>query len=127
MKSRQLVYVEVNPETELPIRILKNHFEASKLSPENVRQMARSVAVGYIRDQIFERTKKGYGHYCEYCGGPITMNFHMHEKVLRSLGGEISLNNSVGLCSRCHVGWDGEHADRQFQSAKIKENDASNS
>lgn len=116
--AKQLVFVEIDESTQLPIRILKNHVEAHRLPPERVRQMAKKVAVGYIRDQIWDRTKRGMGHYCEYCGGPITYNFHVHEKVLRSLGGEVSLENSVGICPRCHIGWDGEHSDRQWQTSR---------
>ena len=113
--ARQTVYVEIDPKTELPIRIFKHFSEAAKLDPEVIRQMARSVAVGYIRVQVFERAKRGILVLCHFCGGIISPGTgHMHEVVPKGNGGEVSLDNCVAICSRCHIGPDGEHGDRKW-------------
>lgn len=115
--SKQSVHVEINPENGQYLRIIRKHADAWRLDPERLITVARKVAVETIRNQILERAKRGECYYCEYCDCTLTPNSgHMHEKVLRSLGGEISMENSVFICYRCHIL--GEHADRQFQSSK---------
>lgn len=62
-------------------------------------QMCRDVAVSDIRHQIFRRSKGS----CEGCSSPITESSgHMHERQHRGRGGEISLDNSVFICAKCH-------------------------
>lgn len=114
--AKQMVYVEVLPETEIPIRILKTTKAAMDLPPERVRMLARSVAVGYIREQIVSRATKGYLTQCEFCGKVITPYIgHMHEVVSRGNGGEISVANSVLICPQCHLlDADSEHGNRKW-------------
>ena len=113
--AKQLVYVEVSPKTKLPVRILKHFSDGLNLDPDLVQQMARVVAVGYIRDQVFERAKRGNLTFCEYCGSLITAGTgHMHERIPKGKGGEVSLDNCVAICARCHIGADGEHGNRKW-------------
>jgi 5-methylcytosine-specific restriction endonuclease McrA len=45
----------------------------------------------------------------------------MNEKKIKSLGGEVSLENCEALCRSCHqTGPDAFHANRRWQTAKIK-------
>jgi hypothetical protein len=112
---KQLVYVEVNAQTELPIRILRTTKEAYELDPKVLRQMAKSVAVKYIRDQIVDRARRGNLILCEFCGQVINEFVgELHEQLPRGQGGEISLANSVFLCHECHTGKTGEHGDRYW-------------
>lgn len=58
------------------------------------------MSTGEIRRAIFLRQ---YGQ-CISCGEDFTeAQMHMHEKVFRGHGGEISLDNSEGLCYDCHL------------------------
>jgi 5-methylcytosine-specific restriction endonuclease McrA len=58
------------------------------------------VNVGEIRHAIFVRQ---HGE-CISCGTTFTeAQMHMHERVFRGHGGEISLDNSEGLCFDCHL------------------------
>lgn len=58
------------------------------------------MTVGEIRHEIYVRQD---GH-CISCNANLTEKMmHMHEKVFRGKGGEISLENSEGLCYRCHI------------------------
>jgi 5-methylcytosine-specific restriction endonuclease McrA len=69
----------------------------------------RRDAVAEVRRQVFERS----GGQCEYCGKLINWHFHMHEKIPRGKGGEVSLVNCVALCASCHIGSNGEHGKRR--------------
>jgi len=91
--------------------------EVWKLDPATVIQVAKSVAVGTIRDQVFKRA----GYICEFCGANLTITGgHMHEKNPRGKGGEISMDNSVAICYKCHLGRaDSEHGNRRFQTSKL--------
>jgi 5-methylcytosine-specific restriction endonuclease McrA len=121
--AKQSVYVEVEPTTFVPIRILRTTKDAMDLPPERVTQMARSVAVGYIRKQVIDRARRKHGVFCEYCGEPINEFLgEMHEKLPKGSGGEVSLDNCVFLCHDCHTGKkDSEHGDRRWQTAKDKD------
>ncbi len=120
--AKQMVFVEIDPETELPIRILKHWAHASQLDPAVVRQMAKAVAVNYIRLQVIARAIRNKNILCAFCGNIITPGTgHMHEVKAKGDGGEVSLDNCVFICPRCHIGSDGEHGDRRFQSSKLKE------
>jgi 5-methylcytosine-specific restriction endonuclease McrA len=111
--SRQSVHVEINPENGMYLRIIRKHADAWRLEPERLITVARKVAVETIRNQVLERAKRDYHLECEYCGAIVTSDSgHMHEKVLRSLGGEVSMDNCVLLCKRCHL--DDEHGDRKW-------------
>ena len=84
--------------------------------------MTKVEAVKYIREQVFVRSKNDDGiAECERCGRYITWDsMEMNEKKLKSLGGEVSLENCEALCRDCHqTGPDAFHKDRRWQSAKI--------
>lgn len=116
----KLDYVEIDPKTELPIRILRNRKDALALPAEVVRQMAHSVAVKYIRDQVVARAKRNGIVKCEFCGAIINEFVgEMHEILPKGKGGEVSLANSRFICNDCHTGKpDSEHGDRRWQSQK---------
>ena len=98
--AKQSVFVEINPKTELPIRIVKHTWQVAKLDPEIVRRMARSVAVGYIREQVIERAKRNNLILCEFCGNVLTeVTGEMHEVVPKGDGGEVSLENCRFICN----------------------------
>ncbi len=109
--AKQSIFVEIDPKTELPIRILKTMKAATDLPPERVRQMARSVAVGYIRSQVIDRAKRNGIVFCEFCGDRINEFIgEMHEVLPKGNGGEVSLDNCRFLCNGCHTGKpDSEH------------------
>lgn len=79
--------------------------------------MDKAQAVGAIRHEIFERQHRE----CIRCGTPITeAQMHLHERKTRGQGGEISLDNSEGLCADCHIGRSGEHGNRRPQFTRRK-------
>lgn len=81
-----------------------------------IRELPKIVAVKDVRDQVFERTRD----QCEWCGNIITWKtMHMHEKVFRSKGGEVSLENCVGICYECHEGGRGVHGQLGFGGGKL--------
>lgn len=110
------VFVEIDPDTEEPIRILKTK-QAYDLPSEVVRMMARSVAVGLIRKQVVNRARKKTGIFCEFCGAVLTESTgEMHEVLSRGNGGEVSLDNCRFICNDCHTRKpDSEHGDRRWQ------------
>lgn len=69
----------------------------------NTRRMPYDEAVAALRSQIFVRCQD----HCELCGAFVTENGpdhkgDLHERVWRGDGGEISLENSIFVCRRCH-------------------------
>lgn len=75
-------------------------------------QMYYRVAVSQIRCKVFLRAKGR----CELCSGVITeASMHLHEMKHRGRGGEISVDNSVASCPRCH-GY--QHRDRNPKFSK---------
>ena len=52
--------------------------------------------VSWVRARVFERDK----NKCRVCAKRAE---EMHEIVFRSLGGLISLSNSIAVCRSCHV------------------------
>ncbi len=78
-------------------------------------QMPRAEAVGSVRREIFVRQKAR----CIACDEVFTEEqMHMHEKhsrgtFVKGRSGNISLDNSEGLCFSCHLGPNGEHGDRR--------------
>ena len=67
----------------------------------DILYMPKYDAVKNIRDQIWDRCKGE----CEWCSKIISKDsMHMHEKIHRGQGGEISLENSCGICYECHFG-----------------------
>lgn len=91
----------------LAVEIYKSLRECIQASPKYYIQLNRAVAVEEIRKQIWDRTDGE----CEWCGSFITEAFHMHEVIPRGEGGNISLENSVGICASCHL--NDAHGDRK--------------
>ena len=77
-------------------------------------------AVSEIRKQIWQRCAGN----CEWCrkriiqDGPLKQKMHMHEKILKGSGGEVSLDNSCGICENCHANSPEAHGDRKPQWTK---------
>ena len=72
--------------------------------------MKKDLTTGEIRRIIYDRQ----AGECVMCSGFVTWEqAHLHEKVFRGKGGEISLENSEILCAYCHLQI--EHGDRQPQ------------
>lgn len=111
MTSDTIAYVEFD--IAGPIRIFRNKDLAVSSEAFNiglVRQWSYSRAVKAIRRRVFERD----GWACVHCSEPLTwQTAHMHERQSRGdiqltpegyySGGEISLENSITLCSECHL------------------------
>ena len=90
-------WVEIDTAGE-PIRIFKSWVAAS-LSQCNVKEMSYAEAVGEIRHRLFVLSEGD----CDLCGSPVTESAaQMHEMKHRGKGGEISLENSVMICAKCH-------------------------
>ena len=84
------------------IEILKNekHSALATLAGYTVGYMLRSLATEQIRLAVFKRD----GYACTHCGAPVCIGTgHMHERLHRGRGGEISVNNSTTLCGGCHA------------------------
>lgn len=108
--ARNRCFVEVID--RVPVRIFRTPL-AAKLSPayneDRVREWPRIDATRAIREFVYKRSNGE----CERCGALITRQTgHMHEKVSRGDGGEISIYNSIFICSDCHIGRNGEHGNR---------------
>lgn len=70
------------------------------------------METGEIRRIIYDRQ---HGE-CLWCSKFVTwQQAHMHEVVQRGKGGKISLDNSIILCSTCHIGPRGAHGNRRPQ------------
>ena len=100
MKDK-FVWCEQNAKGEA-IRILSKanaKVETFRASETIYFDWDRAEAVCCIRRQIFDRCKGE----CEICASPVTeQSGHMHEKIHRGQGGEISLDNSIFICVPCH-------------------------
>jgi hypothetical protein len=78
-------------------------------------EMERALATRQIRVQIWDRQNGT----CIRCPTILTWeNGHLHERVFRSQGGNISLDNSEMLCFACHEGEFGAHKNRQLKFTK---------
>lgn len=110
------VFVETDGNSN-PIRIFKNNRAALESGVPDllISIRERRDAVGYIRHQIFVRQRG----ICYRCPNQFTeAQMHLHEKVHRGRGGEISLDNSVGLCFTCHLKPGGVHPEKQLNFTK---------
>jgi hypothetical protein len=116
-EGSRIVRVEYGPHG-LPIRIFRKDHQYLQCPEQWLGIMTKKEAVGSIRRQVFDRCEEK----CEQCESYITWEtMHMHEKVFKGKGGEVSLENSIGLCSKCHLtGANAAHADRKWQSAKLR-------
>ena len=107
----KMVWVEEDRATGCAIRIFKHTKDAFN-SDGYVMLWLRSKAVWNIRHACFLRSRGE----CEICTAPVTeVSGHMHEKLHRGKGGEISLVNSVFICPPCHKR---QHADREGRWTK---------
>lgn len=100
----KLVWVELASDGISPIRIFKSRSTAFASGCAIGPFYTHTVAVAKIRHQLWLRSKG----FCELGGEPVTeASGHMHEMVHRGKGGEISMQNSVFICPKCH-----QHAHR---------------
>jgi len=70
----------------------------NKISKKKVAEIRNEKP---IRQQLIERAKGK----CEICGKAESQCFgglHPHEKIMRSMGGKLSLENSIICCNTCH-------------------------
>ena len=111
MSYSEPVWVELKDGA--PYRILKGMGEL--VTGEKFQMMPRRDAVKAIRHEIFLRQMSA----CIRCGKVFTEDqMHLHERKFRSQGGEISLENSEGLCYECHLGRSGVHKQPKFTRRK---------
>lgn len=76
---------------------LKTYKPVNKISK---RKRLEIDAEKPIRQQLWERCNG----LCEHCKHPPDFRgLHPHEKILRSKGGKLSLENSEMWCGRCHA------------------------
>lgn len=112
--SNRRVWVEVDLAGN-PIRILK-HVRFGR-DMDRIREMPKFDAVGAIRKQIWKRC----AGRCEWCGKPVTESgslqrrMNMHEVIPKGNGGQVALDNSVGICYDCHFNDPAAHGNRKPQ------------
>lgn len=119
--TSKLVRVEID-ETGLPCRIFRDK-QWRLLPDDKTSVMTKAEAVGMIRLRVYHRARHELTDaQCDRCGRYITWDgFEMNEKKLKSLGGEVSLENCEALCRPCHqTGPDAYHSNRRWQTSKIK-------
>ncbi len=94
--AKHKVWVEID--NGAVIRVFKNERDAV-LSGKVVEQRPKAEAVKFIRLLVFRRDK----YACTHCGAEVTWYAgHMHERVWKGRGGEVSVDNCTTLCSECH-------------------------
>jgi 5-methylcytosine-specific restriction endonuclease McrA len=76
--------------------MLKFPKPVSKKSEKRKKKAENREWVSWVRERVFERDN----HQCRVCQNRAE---EMHEIVFRSLGGLVSLNNSIAVCRECHV------------------------
>lgn len=98
MRTGQRIYVFVELGLDaLPVRIFRNR--KTSLAAGWRQLWRRADAVRIIRHKLFLRSQGE----CELCSVWVTEEGgHMHEKQHRGKGGEISMENSVFICPKCH-------------------------
>ena len=94
------VWVELSAEGCV-IRIFRTRRDAAEAELAfPINHVDRAEAVKDIRRQVFERD----GYSCTHCGKAINWDTgHLHERLWRGRGGEMSLDNSTTLCYSCHL------------------------
>lgn len=118
---RKPVLCEVDDRGD-PVRIFKPQKRAYQFPVKDVNEFPYAFAVGVIRSKVFARAgctrhQKGY---CEECGRAISWESgHMHERVFKGKGGEVSVENGVAICAPCHLGPNGAHGNRRWHTSKI--------
>ena len=115
MNRRHRVFVELDPATGKPTRIIKR--VDYKMDGPAPIEWPRTDAVRSIRQQVYERDKE-----CQRCGKPLTWKTgHMDEKISKGDGGEVSLANCWMLCFDCHEGTPtSEHGARRLMFGEVK-------
>ena len=103
MTAKRKVWVElyVMGDRVNVVRVFKNR-KAAMLAKDKVRveEVLRASAIGSIRRQVFLREN----FTCAHCGAHVTwLTGHMHERVWKGRGGEVSVDNCVCLCYSCHI------------------------
>lgn len=116
----EMVWVGISVADQRPSEIFRNH----KLAMESLHGAAACViqwpyksAVEIIRRKVFERDN----YTCTNCGDTSLTwaSGHMHEKIWRGKGGNISLANGTTLCYTCHIlNEEAGHGKRQPQWSK---------
>jgi 5-methylcytosine-specific restriction endonuclease McrA len=72
----------------------------TKINPISKKKQQQIIEEQKIRLILAERADG----CCEMCGGNgFPFGLHPHEKIFRSQGGEMSLENSIVLCQACHA------------------------
>lgn len=112
----KLVRVELG-EDGTPVRIFRRDKRWLEVPFERIAWRQKAEAVGIIRRKVFDRSKSR----CEQCERFVTWeSFEMHERIFKSRGGEVSMDNSIALCKSCHqTGPNAAHKDRRWQTAKV--------
>jgi hypothetical protein len=112
------VWVQLGDNGEA-VRIFKNQKEMFFSCPvDREACVERSIATGQIRAAIWARQKGT----CIRCPNLFTYaGMHLHEVNHRGRGGNISLENSVGLCHDCHLGARGVHPEKQIRFSGRKD------
>ncbi|MCU1301754.1 MAG: hypothetical protein JWQ87_2038 [Candidatus Sulfotelmatobacter sp.] len=109
--SRNRVWVEL--QGGKIARIFRSQGAAAKsqaAEEDRIREYPRKDATEAIRRQVYERANGE----CENCGKRLTWGtLHMNERIPRSKGGEVSVENGQALCYACHEGrLDSVHGNR---------------
>jgi|ERR1035437_970319 hypothetical protein len=107
---KNMVWVELN-DLGQAVRIFRTD-KARWAFPGFAILIRYSTAVSEIRHLLYLRSNG----MCELCTSAVTeTSGHMHEQQHRGKGGEISLDNSVFICPKCHQD---AHSDRTPQWSK---------
>ncbi len=121
MNARNTVWIErVNGVIRRIFRSTHGPDWERALEARTLETCPKKDAVGAIRKQIWQRCAGN----CEWCGkritenGPLWKRMHMHEKIPKGSGGEVSLDNCVGLCQNDHENNPEAHGDRKPQWTK---------
>lgn len=120
------VWVEIDERGEA-IRIFNSRsaayrsqsgWSAYASQPLMIIEMDRRKAVGQIRNWVY----KAQEGKCYDCKNFITKAAHLHERLSRGCGGEISRTNSVMSCAECHLfGRGSAHGDRSPRFRTLSE------
>lgn len=111
-RGNRLVWVELDQYGQA-VAIPRNPFSGAV---GDLGKWPRAKAVAAIRQAVYQRSDGE----CERCGRPITWKtMQLHERMPKSLGGEVSLSNCWALCHGCHQERpDSEHGNRRWGGLK---------